>query len=758
MPRLHRLVLLVALAGAAACAAASALLREASPVLPHELPHGVLLAGVLAVAVVADLAHVRVRRGSEAEDLTMLEAALVPAVLLLPAAEAVWVPVVAVLTTSVLQRRAVLKAAFNVGSAGAAAAASVALVHAVSGPGVGLRWPTVVGLVAGLLAYAAVDLLTYARLLAVLGEREVRHVVRDGARLAAISTTATVSVVGSAVLAATAAPALLPFCAVPAAALLVALRATATAAEQRERGEALLALSRVLAGRDSAEALVPAFLAQCRQVFDADVALLVPPPGSGRTVVDARRDGGHERAATDAERVLSGALAGGVLPTGLPDGCSSGVFAPLAADGQQLGTLVLGTTDRRRPLREDQLPLLVPLASALAVALQGAAQSRRLVEATSRLQAVVDQSSDGILVLDGAGTVELWSPALEALTGVPASLAEGRPLPSSLAPADRGIRGAGAPLLTPASPRATVELVVQRPDGQPRTVRCAHAAVFESGALVRDVVLVHDVTREREVERLKADFVATVSHELRTPVTPIKGYADLLRRRGDDMTPERRQECLAVIVDRCDHLARLVEDLLLTSQISATEGFAQVPVSLGRHDLGPLVRRTAAQAGADPARLRVCVPSGPLVATCDPVRTGQLLAHLLDNALKYSPPQEAVDVHLEASDGQAVLTVTDRGRGIPADQVERVFEKFSRLEDPLRMTTGGAGLGLYLARHLATAMGGELTCRSALGSGSTFRLVLPVADGARPHPQTPGDGARELRRAAWSPHAHAGLR
>jgi signal transduction histidine kinase len=101
------------------------------------------------------------------------------------------------------------------------------------------------------------------------------------------------------------------------------------------------------------------------------------------------------------------------------------------------------------------------------------------------------------------------------------------------------------------------------------------------------VVLLSDVTREREVERLKADFVATVSHELRTPITPIKGYADLLRRRGDAMTPERRAECLAVIADRCDHLARLVEDLLLASRISVGEDCTGRPVRLARHDLVP---------------------------------------------------------------------------------------------------------------------------------------------------------------------------
>jgi signal transduction histidine kinase len=121
-------------------------------------------------------------------------------------------------------------------------------------------------------------------------------------------------------------------------------------------------------------------------------------------------------------------------------------------------------------------------------------------------------------------------------------------------------------------------------------------------------------------------------------------------------------------------------------------------------------------------------------------------------------PADPVDLALTTSDGRALLTVTDRGRGIPADQVERVFERFSRLEDPLRMTTGGAGLGLYLARHLATAMGGELTCRSTLGAGSSFVLVLPLADAPGRPAGSSGDGAPDVRRAARSLHAHAGLR
>ncbi len=220
-------------------------------------------------------------------------------------------------------------------------------------------------------------------------------------------------------------------------------------------------------------------------------------------------------------------------------------------------------------------------------------------------------------MLDGDGVVQLWSPALTALTGRTEAEAVGvdrwaaRSCTTGADGAACDAFAAGRDLITPDAPQATVELTLLRTDGEQRVIRCAHAGVFDDDELVRDVVIVHDVTRERQVERLKADFIATVSHELRTPVTPIKGYADLLRRRGDQMTPERRNECLEVISDRCDHLARLVEDLLLASRISATEGSATAQVAIGSGDLGALVRRAAGDFGADGDRVRLSLPGRP---------------------------------------------------------------------------------------------------------------------------------------------------
>jgi signal transduction histidine kinase len=130
------------------------------------------------------------------------------------------------------------------------------------------------------------------------------------------------------------------------------------------------------------------------------------------------------------------------------------------------------------------------------------------------------------------------------------------------------------------------------------------------------------------------------------------------------------------------------------------------------------------------------------------MRVVQVLSNLVSNALKYSAAGSPVDVRLNVQDGQATVDVADVGRGIPADQLERVFDKFHRVEDPMRMTTGGTGLGLYIARELATAMGATLGCRSTLGVGSVFSVSLPVV--AAPAALVAG-GAAELTDGAAVP-------
>ena len=718
------------------------------PVVPEiatTVPGLPLALACLVATLLSDWLAVPVRHGDTVEELTLFEAACVVDVLVLPAGWALTLPVAATVLCSLLRRRGALKTFFNGGNLAVGVALLVGTTHAVSTPD--LSPLTVLGVVVGTMALCAVNLGAISLVLQAVADIPARDTVRDGARLSGVLALCAVAVGGSFVGLAEVAPAMLPFALVPASALRYAFWAQARESEHRTRSQRLIELTQMLASPVEA-GILDRFLELARGAFNVDVALALLDPtaapggASPVTVCDDEQRGLERRAASLYEADLLWRNDGAALLTDdLPDRWTGALVAPLEAEGRRLGVVVLASRQARHGLTGGDAVLLGPLASALGVALRAAVQLQRLEEERSKLKAVVEASSDGILVLNGRGVVQLWSPSMETLTGRSELAAVGRPIAALLAmtgadgtPID--LFASGRDAMSVEQPPVAVELVRTRDDGEQRTVRCAHAGVFEDGELAQDVIMVHDVTRERRVERLKADFIATVSHELRTPVTPIKGYADLLRRRGHAMTEEKRNECLDVISDRASHLTRLVEDLLLASRISATESSGRGKVDMGRDDLVALVRRACGDFGDQTPRLTLELPPAPVLVDCDPVRVIQVLTNLVSNALKYSTAPSPVVVRLRVAGDRAVVEVQDSGRGIPADQVDKVFDKFHRVEDPMLMTTGGTGLGLYIARELAVAMGGTLSCTSTLGVGSVFTLSLTVSsEVAAPPPQ-----------------------
>ncbi len=712
---------------------------------------------LLLVTFVAEFTAVRIRRADQVEALTLLEAAMVADVLLLPPATATVVAILGLAIASFVdRRRAFVKSVFNLGAHATGTALLVTTVSAIARPGEGLSATMVLALLTGTLTFAALNLVLLSWVLSAAIGTPIKESMTDGWRLSLVMAVGTCGMGAVAVGVAVNAPALLPFTLLPAAALTYAYRAAAQEADERERTEKLVGLTQVLAGRLVADDLLLAFLERLREAFaglSARVVLEGDEESAGGVVL--ADDAGvvvTEVSAFDAALLaLAGAMPE-LIDRGLPAGWGRTLIAPLEAEDRRLGILVLVGHGNRLKTRD--LAVLSPLVSALAVALRGAEHLTRLIEETGKLQAVVEHSSDGILVVDGENRVQVWSPSMHALSGLPTALATGRPLgellPCRPVETSDQARAAGTEQgpeppdfmdistlgLTPESPRRTIELALRRPDGEERWVRMSHNAVFEADNLTQDVVLVYDVTRERQVERLKSDFIATVSHELRTPITPIKGYVELLRRRGEDMTADKRREMLDTVADRVSHLARLVEDLLLASGVSEPSA----AVVMQTADLAALTRRAVDDFPRDAQRISTAAPHSPVLVQADPTRVIQVLCNLISNGLKYSPESSRVRVEclVNKHSRTTCVRVTDHGRGIPADQLERVFDKFHRVEDPLRMTTSGTGLGLFIARRLTGAMGGTLTVESTLGMGATFCFELPLAPEGAALP-TPGD-------------------
>jgi signal transduction histidine kinase len=227
----------------------------------------------------------------------------------------------------------------------------------------------------------------------------------------------------------------------------------------------------------------------------------------------------------------------------------------------------------------------------------------------------------------------------------------------------------------------------------------------------------------RRLSALRADFVSLVSHELRSPMAAVIGAARTLRGRWRELAPEQRDSFLALIADETSRLAALVGDVLDTSRIEA----GTFSFTFGEVDLGDLVEESveAARIGQDEVEVRALVARPLPPVRGDSARLRQVLANLIDNAVKYSPAGERVEVTAAAEDGLVRVAVRDNGPGVAREHQKLVFEKFGRAHAD-RTAKPGTGLGLFIARSIAEAHGGSLEVRSAPQQGATFTLSLPV--------------------------------
>ena len=260
--------------------------------------------------------------------------------------------------------------------------------------------------------------------------------------------------------------------------------------------------------------------------------------------------------------------------------------------------------------------------------------------------------------------------------------------------------------------------------GPPREVLVVHALPLElDGEPAGAAVIVRDVTEQRRTDSVRRDFVANVSHELKTPIGALALLAETLAATDK---PETAKVLSDQMLRETDRLVRIVDDLLDLSLIEAQETPTRdrVPVHVL---LEEAVERVRALALAKGMPLRYTPPQHDLSVDCDPTKLLGALTNLLDNAVKYSEEGGAVEVYADRVVDRVVINVRDHGIGIPTRDLERIFERFYRVDKARSRATGGTGLGLSIVRHVAQVHGGEVAVESTEGDGSTFRLTLPVA-------------------------------
>lgn len=351
-----------------------------------------------------------------------------------------------------------------------------------------------------------------------------------------------------------------------------------------------------------------------------------------------------------------------------------------------------------------------------------ARQKAELAEQAARLQAIFDRMIEGMLVLDGQGRITLANRAAGEFFHF-ALPATGRTL------IEVARHHEIAALRTRLESEPAILGYELRLEGLPPRILRVNAVALRdpAGAPAGALLVFHDLTRLRELEGVRQDFVANVSHELRTPLNSILGFAELLRDTSGDKADPRSTRYLQNILNSGRNLLELINDLLDLAKIEA----GRMEVRSAPLPLNDLFEGLTGILKPLSEKKNLTIVTGiagdvPILQT-DAAKLQQVLYNFLSNAIKFSPAAGQIDLSAErVEEGRVRISVTDRGPGIDADKQQMIFEKFRQIDGSVTREHGGTGLGLAISKELIGLMGGEIGVRSAPGAGATFWIVLPV--------------------------------
>jgi PAS domain S-box-containing protein len=405
----------------------------------------------------------------------------------------------------------------------------------------------------------------------------------------------------------------------------------------------------------------------------------------------------------------------------------TGVALPLIVHDRVIGLIFIFRSYRGVFSKNDRA-LLQSFVDQAAIAVQNAQLYSQVSREKQRLDALLDSTADGILIIFPDHTIERCNPAFCRLMGERMESIQGRfhediiewtnkEQGISLEEAEAG----GWPL----TPNATlyVEGDIKRVNGIPLAVGITYAPLLSpEGNLLNIIASVRDITHFREAEELKSMFISVISHELKTPVALIKGFVGTLRRDDVSWESEIVQDSLEVIEEEADRLTELIENLLDASRLQAGGLNLNLCDVAFKNFSEKMVERFRTQTNKH--ILAVDFPEEFPVVVADEDRLSQVLSNLISNSIKYSPDGGEIRISGQVRPEQVIICVQDQGPGIAPGDIPHIFDRFYRADDASK-TTKGAGLGLYLTRAIVEAHGGRIWVDPRPGNGARICFSLP---------------------------------
>jgi two-component system phosphate regulon sensor histidine kinase PhoR len=353
-----------------------------------------------------------------------------------------------------------------------------------------------------------------------------------------------------------------------------------------------------------------------------------------------------------------------------------------------------------------------------------AQMTRRLNELETdraRMAAILSGMVEGVLVVDGEGRLRLVNDAARRMLNLESTLVGRHYVEAVRQPGV--VQQLGAALRGEQRDPIEVPIDAAGSTGTPRIFRAQ--ATPASGAGAGAVLVLHDISDLRRIDRVRRDFVANVSHELRTPLTAVRGYVEALMEDAGE--PAQRAQFLEVIDRHTRRMERLVRDLLRLARLDAMQDV----VDKHRVDVAGLFRTVATDLSGriDRQHIKVDIDVDPAASTidADPTKMHDVLCNLVENAVNYSTEGAHVELGARIDGDRVLLTVADHGPGVPEADLERVFERFYRVDKSRTSDPGGTGLGLSIVRHLVELHGGRVRADNRREGGAVFTISLPRA-------------------------------
>lgn len=402
-------------------------------------------------------------------------------------------------------------------------------------------------------------------------------------------------------------------------------------------------------------------------------------------------------------------------------------LVPILLDGGLIGSLGAFFHDKHR-FTDEESRLLFFLASQVALALRNARLYKDAVEEKEKLDSILSSMSDGVITLSKDFEILSGNAAAEHALGYREDEMRGRRF-SEILHTEEERQGwfeqsMREEFTTELRNTRYLELPVRVRDHSEKFLSVALSPLRdEGGEFVGAVLVFRDISKIKEIEQMKSDFISTVSHELRTPLTSIKGYIATLLHPSTKFDGSTQRDFLKIMNREADRLSGLITDLLEVSKIES-EKFRMNPRPLNL----PGMVRGLVEKCTQINRKHVFEVEAPeaLEVIIDSAQIEYVLHHLLGNAVKYSPKGGTVHVEVRALDDKVYVSVKDEGIGIPFDEQEKIFDRFYRIDNRPTRWAYGWGLGLFIARKVVEAHGGHIWVESVLGGGSKFTFTLPL--------------------------------